>query len=65
MKPYDIYKIAIQEEKFKRAIEALDEILSNSREYIAPEENAAIRSARESIRYARNRNAEKFESIEQ
>lgn len=64
MKPYDIYKTAIQEEKFRRAIEALDEIISNGREYITTEENAAIRSARESIRNARNRNAEKFEELE-
>lgn len=64
MKPYNIYKIAIQEEKFRRAIEALDEIISNGREYISGQENAAIRTARESIRNARNRNAEKFEEIE-
>jgi len=64
MKPYEIYKIAIQDEKFKRAIEALDEILSNGREYVSQEENMAIRSARESIRNASNRNAEQYEKIE-
>lgn len=64
MKPYDIYKIAIQEERFRRAIEALDEILSNGQESISRNENAAIRAARESIRSARNRNAEAFEELE-
>ena len=64
MKPYDIYKSAIQEERFRLAIQALDEILSNGREYISTAENAAIRSAREGIRNARNRNAEKFEELE-